>query len=133
MIVRPVRKDEWRRVRELRLAALADTPMAFLETLAAARTKSDAEWQAGVSRDTEGSVSTKLVAVDDDSWVGTMGACVDAPGRSQLVAVWVAPQARGTAVAASLLEAVVAWARGVAGCGRLHLWVHEENTRAQAF
>ncbi len=39
------REDEWREARELRLRALRDTPLAFLQTLEGALALSDDEWR----------------------------------------------------------------------------------------
>ena len=49
------------------------------------------------------------------------------------MSVYVAPGQRGTGLAGRMLDGVIDWARGEAGLDRLHLYVHEDNARAQAF
>ncbi|MGW7595205.1 GNAT family N-acetyltransferase, partial [Streptomyces rubiginosohelvolus] len=46
-VIRPVRADEWRSVKELRLAALQDpaAPVAFLETYEQGLKRSDEAWR----------------------------------------------------------------------------------------
>jgi len=132
--VRPTTADDWREVRALRLEMLADTPLAFGETLAAAETVDEAGWR---MRGARGATATGvfLAAVDDASgtWVGTMGGYLHAPGQPMLVGVYVAPSHRGagTGVADALLDGVVEWARGHGTALALH--VHAENPRAIAF
>lgn len=126
---------DWERLREVRLAQLLDTPMAFLETYETALAHGEEEWQARVRRVNEpGSVG--LVAVTGaGEWVGTMISFTPEPGAALLVGVWVHPEHRGGArgVTDALLDAVVGWARDEAGAERLLLMVHEENARAAAF
>ena len=65
-VIRSIRSDEWRQVKELRLDALRDpvAHLAFLETYEDAVSKPDGFWQERAS-----------------------GAAVDATGRQQIVAV----------------------------------------------
>ncbi|MFJ8436352.1 GNAT family N-acetyltransferase [Kitasatospora sp. NPDC094019] len=129
---------DWERLREVRLAQLLDTPMAFLETYETALAHGEEEWHSRIRRVNEpGSVG--LAAVHDDGtpageWVGTMIAFTPEPGTALLVGVWVHPEHRGRerGVTDAMLDAIVAWARE-AGARRLLLTVHEDNARAAAF
>jgi ribosomal protein S18 acetylase RimI-like enzyme len=130
----PMRAEQWRELRALRLEMLADEPLAYVESLAAAQQVSDDEWQARAVRYTaDGSLDLVAVRRSDGQWVGTMSSFVE-DGRAWLVAVYVAPGHRGrtSAVADALLDGVEQW---VADHGHRQLWleVHEANPRAQAF
>ncbi|HEU4674477.1 MAG TPA: N-acetyltransferase [Motilibacteraceae bacterium] len=137
VVVRQVRPEDWAKLRDLRLEMLADTPLAYLETLADARTKPEADWRQRARRGAglmPGHPTATFVAEGSGGcWLGQMAGYVDAPGSAMLVAVYVAPSVRGRAagVADALLDAVVAWARQHAGT--LRLLVHEDNARARAF
>ncbi|MFD4908973.1 GNAT family N-acetyltransferase [Kitasatospora purpeofusca] len=133
---------DWERLREVRLAQLLDTPMAFVETYGTALAHGDEEWHSRIRRVNEpGSVG--LAAVHDSGgddgagageWVGTMIGFTPEPGTALLVGVWVHPEHRGRerGVTDRMLDAIVAWARET-GARRLLLTVHEDNARAAAF
>lgn len=128
MIVRRLRDDEWPALRELRLAALADAPQAFGGTLAEAQALPDAQWQ---DRARLGARSDEalMVAESEGQMVGmALGALQDA-ARAQLLAMWVAPAARGSGAARQLVEAVIAWVRE-AGAQQIMLNVLEGNAAA---
>ena len=131
--VRRVEPGDWPVLRALRLEALADTPIAYLETLATALALDDDAWQARARRGSAEGDSCQVLARSGGTAVGTAVGFLDAerPGTAVLAAVYVAPAARGTGLLSALLEPVVAWAGG-RGCGVLRLWVHEDNGRARA-
>ncbi len=121
--VRPVREAEWRRFRALRLEMLADTPIAYLETLDTASRHDEAHWRRMARGRPSG---VKLVAeVPAGRWVGTM-AGVLADGVPTLVAF----RGRRAGVTDALLDGVEAWAREHGT--RLQLEVNELNPRAIA-
>jgi GNAT superfamily N-acetyltransferase len=117
--------DNWERVRDLRLEMLADTPLAYIETLETARGHSEQEWR---MRGARGS----LVAVDDATgrWVGSAGVVIS-NAVPLLVGVYVSPSHRGRelGVLAALVARVEEWSR--AHGGTLALRVHEDNPRAR--
>jgi ribosomal protein S18 acetylase RimI-like enzyme len=132
----PRRESDWERLRDLRLEMLADTPKAYVETLAAAQAYDEEDWRFRARRSSEPG-SFGVVAVDRglDLFVGTMSAFTEPEsGRAFLVAVYVAPGYRGHASAAAdlMLDQVEAWA-AAQGQERLTLHVHEDNARAIAF
>ena len=127
--VRRVRPEDWPAVRQLRLEALADTPIGFLETLADARAKPDADWQARAARGAAGGAGFQVLAFDGERPVGN-SVCFLADGRAWLGAVYVATDHRGQGLLARLVEACSAWAREQ-GVDALHLEVHETNARAR--
>lgn len=127
--VRPVREEEWRRFRDLRMEMLADSPIAYLETTETARQHDEGHWRRMARGRPSG---VKLVAeVSTGRWVGTM-AGVLTEAVPTLVAVYVAPDFRGrrAGVTDALLDGVEAWARGHGT--RLQLEVNEFNPRAIA-
>jgi len=132
--IRRTTPDDWREIRDLRLAALGDTPHAFGETLDDGLGHDEGEWR---SRGARGQAphSVLLAAVDDETgeWVGTMGGYLDSPSTPMLVGVFVRPSHRGSGagVADALLDGVVDWARSEGSSLTLH--VHEANPRAIAF
>ncbi|WP_298458606.1 N-acetyltransferase [uncultured Cellulomonas sp.] len=130
-----IRPEHWVEFREIRLRMLADTPIAFGETLDHARGTSDAGWVARVARATQPD-RTAVAAVDDDgAWIGTMSAYLSEPGVATVAAVWVDPEHRGgeAGVTDRLMEALVEWARTTARATAMRLTVHEDNERAAAY
>lgn len=135
-MVRRVTEDDWRLLRAVRLEMLADTPLAYLETVDDAEARSEGEWRFRAGRGSAGPVNLALAAEDPvvpGRWVGFYACFVDAPGQGHVVSVYVAPSHRGSGLARQMLDEVAAWARGEAGLDRLHLYVHEHNPRAAAF
>jgi RimJ/RimL family protein N-acetyltransferase len=113
--------DDWRAWRDLRLEALADTPIGFAELYADAALLSDEEWRTRWTRP-----GVRFLAYDGDEPVGMAGGFLDDAGRPVLFGVYVRPAVRGQGVLATLVEAVAAWAAPE----RLVLDVHEDNERA---
>ena len=129
MIVRPPRPDEWERWKELRLRALRDAPLAFLETIERAESHDDALWR---SRVAPSDARASAVAITDaGEWVGQMVVLLDAEPPT-LVGVYVDPRHRGDGTAQRLLEALVGRARAT-GAATLRLQVSEGNDRARRF
>jgi GNAT superfamily N-acetyltransferase len=128
--VRSPDEEDWREVRDLRLEMLADTPIAYLETLQAARRHDEAYWRRRARPRTDGGI-TVVAVTDAGRWVGTM-AGIPGVGGPTLVGVYVSPGFRGrrAGVTDALLDAVEAWAHEHADVLRLE--VNELNTRARA-
>ncbi|GAB7185157.1 N-acetyltransferase [Kitasatospora sp. Ki12] len=129
-------REDWQLLREVRLAQLLDTPMAFGETHEYASHQGEGNWRARTNWLNEPD-KVGLVAVDPEGeWVGTMisTANKDHPDTVDLIGVWVAPAHRGRerGVADAMLDTALAWARD-RGAGRMLLGVHEANPRAAAF
>jgi GNAT superfamily N-acetyltransferase len=122
--VRRLVPDEWRTFREIRLAALADAPYAFLTTLVDARAQPDQLW-----RDRIADNPHFLAFVDGGRAVGMTVVIATDTGR-EVVAVWVAPEARGSGAIEALIDAAVAWSREQ-GDTALGLWVVDGNERAE--
>jgi GNAT superfamily N-acetyltransferase len=123
---------DWREVRELRLEMLADTPIAFGETLQDALGHAESEWRMRGARGTA-EHGIALVAIDSTGrWVATMAGFVPDQAGPTLVGVYVSPGHRGreAGVFDLLLDAIEDWARTKGDV--LTLQVHEDNARARA-
>jgi ribosomal protein S18 acetylase RimI-like enzyme len=131
--VRPSIEADWAAYRDLRLEMLADTPIAFTETVDRARLHPDEHWR---NRTANRSPTSQLFAAvaEDGSWLGTMGGFHPAGNRDPvLVGVYVTPEFRGAreGLADALLDAVIEWSRSRGE--RLLLEVHENNEPAIRF
>lgn len=147
-VVRAVRPDEWKRVRDFRIEALCDevAPIAFTATLDDALAHPDELWQrralAGSEDAGRGARQRSLVALDGDRWCGTLTVLITEPGEgsfigetpsertADVVAVYVSPSVRGSGIIEALLEAAADWASSQ-GILALQLFVHAQNLRAQ--
>ena len=127
--VRRVAAEDWAQVRALRLEALADTPIGFLERLTEAQQLPDEAWQARAARGAEGGDSFQVLAWDGERPVGNC-VCFLRDGAAWLAGVYVAPAHRGAGLLGELAERCAAWAREQ-GMTLLRLEVHEDNARAQ--
>ncbi|XXF10031.1 GNAT family N-acetyltransferase [Pseudomonas sp. D1-3] len=128
MDIRTTQKDDWKLLKQIRLAALQDTPTAFGVSYQTAVADSDAQWQVRAA----GERTQFWLALDDGRPVGLVGAGFRDASRYELIAMWVEPAARGNGVADELVVAVKA--RAVAlGLEALFLEVAPENTRAVHF
>lgn len=134
MTVRQIKSDDWQLVKLLRLRALAEAPNAFAETLAEMEAMPDSFWQNRTQRNSEGKDSIGAIAFEGDNPVGmAVGLrCPDHIDKVRLVAMWVAPEYRGSGIAKSLVGFVGNWARE-SGVMVLHVDVRESNPRAEAF
>lgn len=136
MILRRVEAGDGPRWRGLRLAMLADTPVAYAELLADVARRDDAAWEQGVRRAAAGTEVARFVLQEGDAWVGCAagyaprGAHPPA-GSTVLASVFLAPGHRGVGLLDRLVGAVAAWSLA-SGRDRLWLQVARENPRAVA-
>ena len=130
VLVRRITVEDWEQVRALRLEALADTPIAYLETVEDARAKDDASLRARAARGAPGGDSFQVLALAGERPVGT-SVSFTSDERAWLAAVYVSPAFRRTGLLARLVEPCAAWARDQ-GRDELLLEVHEDNPRARA-
>ncbi|WP_030718273.1 GNAT family N-acetyltransferase [Streptomyces sp. NRRL F-2580] len=149
-VIRPVREDEWEKVRDLRIASLQDpvAPIAFLDTVELAEARPDSVWQERTANAASGRAVRQFVAVGPDGvWNGSVTVLVEELGttdfldreiettQGHVVGVFVREGQRGTGVAEELFRAGLEWAWSLEGPAleRVRLYVHERNERAQAF
>ncbi|MFG3286354.1 GNAT family N-acetyltransferase [Streptomyces sp. NPDC048111] len=149
-VIRPVRAEEWPKVKELRLASLADpaAPVAFLDTYEKASAQPDAFWQDRAEGAAHGNSVRQFVAEGPDgSWAGSVTVLVESAdgealfgdrigvAQAHLVGVFVRPEHRGCGLTERLFAAALAWAWELEEprLERARLFVHENNPRAQGF
>lgn len=116
MTVRRITPDQYALHRRVRLAALQDAPTAFSTTYADAVARTDASWREMTAVCSEGNDGSTFFAYDDSGEaIGMVGGFRDKndPDAVHMVAMWVAPAARGTGAAGALVEAVLAWAKAI--------------------
>jgi ribosomal protein S18 acetylase RimI-like enzyme len=127
VIIRGLTAQDWRQLRDARLAALAEAPYAFASTLAREEAFADETW-----RERAGSGQT-FGAWQDGTIVGlATGLPEEPPTGWHLVGMWVAPEHRGHGVADQLVGAVCGLAKE-AGAVYVTLWVTDVNERARTF
>ena len=126
-VVRRLDPSDAALLRELRLRALAEEPTAFGSTYDREAAFDDELW---VSRLQPQANPHFVAATDDGVVVGLAAGIRSDDGNAELVAMWVAPEARGSGAADALVEAVLAWARSASFPG-LRLHVTEGNERAE--
>lgn len=124
--IRRFQAEDWAALREVRLAALAESPYAFFSTLAGEADRDEAGWRDWTGR------TVLYGAWRDGQPVGLAGTFRRDDGRWHIVSMWVAPAVRGTGVAARLVGAVTGYIRD-AGAPAVTLWVTDVNDRARAF
>ena len=149
LAIRPVRADEWREVRALRLSALqdADAAIAFLDSYDDAASRPDEFWQqrtaaASIEAGAD-AVARQFVAVTaEGAWVGTLAVLVERAGERDfegveirrpaggIVGVYVDPEFRGRGVIQPLFDAALDWVRE-RGLDYARLYVHSDNSRAR--
>ena len=128
MEIRSTATEDWKLLRQVRLAALLDTPTAFGVSYQTAAAYTDEQWQVRAS-----STGTAFwLAFEQDRPVGMIGAAVSSAQRFNLIGMWVEPAARGSGVATQLVETVKARATSQ-GFDRVFLDVSPDNARASNF
>ncbi|UTT39881.1 GNAT family N-acetyltransferase [Glutamicibacter mishrai] len=113
---------------------LADTPIAFSETMEQAKQVTEAEWRDRAKRGTAHNGTALVAIASTGQWLGTMGAYIPKEGDDpRLVGVYVTPEYRGekSGITERLLEEIIQWASNYSQ--KLLLNVHERNARARRF
>ena len=132
IVVREITADDWELMRDVRLAALAESPSAFGSSYAREVAFTEEQWRGRIS---ERSVTFFAHEESADSVsagkapAGLAGVYVE-EGAANLVSMWVRPAARGLGVGKALVEAAAAWAKAN-DFGTLFLWVTESNPSAR--
>ncbi|MDF3196747.1 GNAT family N-acetyltransferase [Pseudomonas sp. 1928-m] len=128
MGIRSTETKDWMLLKQVRLAALLDTPTAFAVSYQTAAAYSDEQW-----KDRASSAGTEFwLAFEQDRPVAMVGAVVSGAQRFSLIGMWVEPAARGSGVATQLVEAVKNRATEK-GFDRVYLEVSTDNARASNF
>ncbi|MFG2886661.1 GNAT family N-acetyltransferase [Streptomyces sp. NPDC048297] len=146
-VIRAIRADEWMAAKRLRLDALRDpvAHIAFMTTYEEAEAMPDSFFQERALASGEGAPGARqfIAEAPDGTWVGSATVLLEKPGaedwagypvdrlQGQVVGVFVRPEHRGRGLTEALLGAGAAWA-WEQEAERVRLFVHENNTRAQA-
>ena len=116
--------DDWQVWRDLRLRALATDPDAFGSALEREHDREPAAWR-------EMLVNPCLLARLDEVPVGLAGLTDRGSGTVDVVAMWVAPEARGHGVGARLLDVLVEMAAALGM--QVQLWVADGNAARRLY
>jgi RimJ/RimL family protein N-acetyltransferase len=110
---------------------LADTPLAFITTLAEAAAMPHKEYVGRVTRSSAGTQHAQFVAEAGGRLVGSANAFEHptVPTNTLIVAVFVSPSHRGGQTLARMIDATAAWSRE-SGRPNLELEVVATNRRA---
>ncbi len=122
--VRRLAPHDWETYRDIRLLALASDPDAFGSRLEIEQAFDEARWRERLGG------SAIFAAMVGHRAVGLAGGLATQSGGAELVSMWLAPEWRGSGVAAELIESVADWAES-SGFTSLRLWVVEGNLRAE--
>lgn len=128
IVMRPVTADEWMLWRAARLEALRESPAAFGSQLTDWIEASEERWRERLSV----TGAHDVLAFDGEHVVGMVSGMpvADDPTRTELISMWVAPSARGTGLAAALIDRIVDWATQ-AGASVVDLSVMPDNPAAR--
>jgi ribosomal protein S18 acetylase RimI-like enzyme len=127
MTVRRLAAGEVDLLRDIRLRALQDAPLAFGSTYAREAAFEPAEWERRARESAAGERSVTFVVEPRDGMAA--GVIHDDAAIAHLYGMWVAPEGRGRGAARTLIDAVVAWAVG-RGARHLMTSVTEGNDAA---
>lgn len=126
--VRGLEEHEWRRWRQVRLAALADAPEMFGSTYAEWVDADEARWRSRLA-----DVPLHALATVDGQVAGVVSvAHGEHPPDMELISMWVAPQARGQRVGDLLVRYAIDWVAEHAPDADLRLQVRRHNVHAIA-
>lgn len=128
--IRLVRPEEHAELREVRLSALAYSPL-LDEHLAEERAAPSDFWRKRAAQRAEAIESATFVADDDGTFVGVADGFLADGGRTvEIGGMWVSPALRRSGIGRDLLGAVCDWARE-RGARRAGLWVRLDNDPAR--
>jgi len=95
--------DDWRLLREVRLAALADAPYAYGSSLAVEQDFDESRWRQRFG-------SGLWAVARDEEPAGLVGTYLPDEDTPMLIALWVSPRHRGRGVGDALVSEVFQWA-----------------------
>lgn len=131
VVIRRLGSDDWQLLRDLRLAALQESPAAFLSTYDREASFDEATWRSRLE------TSAYFVAEAEGAAIGMVCAYrhaepeSDGPPEMELVSMWVGPDRRRRGIGARLVANVLEYARDE-GEPLVGLWVAAGNETAEA-
>lgn len=129
--IRVLGPHDWQRYKDIRLAALLDSPDSFGSTYTGEAAYPDSEWQSRLDPAARAKNALPLVAETDGDAVGLAWGLIHEPDArtAHIYQMWVSSAQRGKSVAKSLLDEIRAWAIS-RRCERLVLSVSTNNDAA---
>jgi GNAT superfamily N-acetyltransferase len=124
METRRLTGDDWRTLRDVRLAALADAPYAYGSTLAVERAFDESTWRDRID------TTLWVLAIRNAENAGLVGMYLSGPESPMLIAMWVSPVHRGRGVGDALVTEILRWA-GEKSWSRVLLRVADGNDAAR--
>ena len=129
MEIRLTEEKDWMLLKQIRLAALSNTPTAFGVSYETAAKYTDEQWQERAAA----TVGPEFfLAFMDGEPVGMIGGVISQTNRYNLIGMWVEPGVRGSGIASSLVEAIKSRALQK-GHDPIFLDVSPDNGRAAHF
>ena len=126
--IRLLGEDEWQLYREVRLAALADAPEAFVARHDDEASRSEEFWRDRMRR------ADRIIAEREDEPVGLvcLGLHEEDPEAGEVFGLWTAPAVRGKRVARGLVSTAAGKATDD-GRRLLYFWAVSDNASAVGF
>jgi RimJ/RimL family protein N-acetyltransferase len=132
-VIERITPAQWKLLRELRLAALVDSPEAFGQSYEDAVRQPESDWRQTAEAASRGDRRAWFIGRDDKGQaVGIVQARRRPPDDCLLFSMWVAPAARRSGAGRALVQAVDDWGRAW-GATRVVLWVIAGNEPAMRF
>jgi RimJ/RimL family protein N-acetyltransferase len=126
--IRVLGEEDWRRYRDVRLAALKESPNSFTASYDEEAAQDEPYWRNRMLR------SVRFLAERDGVATGvvSLGRSSDDPEVGEIFGLYVTPEARNTGTSWRLVQAAADRAKED-GLRQIHYWVGTENARAIAF
>jgi GNAT superfamily N-acetyltransferase len=132
MTITRINSTEWRLLRDLRLAALRDSPDAFGQSYEDAVGQAESEWRQTAEAASRGDRRAWFIGRVNGTAIGIVQARRRPPDDCLLFSMWVAPSARRSGAGRALVQAVEDWGQAW-GARRVVLWVIASNEEALRF
>ncbi len=118
MRIRRIEPNEWEELRNVRLAALQDTPGAFTTRYEEAVDYHDELWQERARAGSTGTDQATFLLVDGEQVRGMVTGLTrpEDPFEVLLVGMWIAPAYRRAGHGVRLVDRLIAWASSVGAC-----------------
>jgi ribosomal protein S18 acetylase RimI-like enzyme len=105
METRRLTGDDWRTLRDVRLAALADAPYAYGSTLEGELPLPEAKWRNRIE------TASWVLAVQNAENAGLVGVYLQPDDTPMLMSMWVSPAHRGHGVGDALITEMFRWGK----------------------
>ena len=135
MKVRRIEPDDWRKWKQSRLRALADSPEAFASSFAAEEKEPDVTWREYARHCSVSRASAAFLARDEHGRVAGMVAAYLNDGKATdayICAMWVAPVSRNRGVGRVLVDEARSWL-AESGATEVKAWISDVNSSALRF